>query len=783
MRLAFKIVIVVLAFALLLGGLALYLRNAAASLSQLKPSTPTPSGPISLTASATQTQVFNYNEALTPLIYSLLSYSASNANNATVTMNLYLKNPVAHIYLLNVSAYCVSCFSEDSLRSALQSDLLNYDLVRNSSSFSYINGSSLQSLPDNSIIIVPSGLLPFYLLNGTQPMLLTLMQRGDMILYSGLNLNRTIGPNGIIFVNTQGTLNLLAASNLGTIQLNASTAALAEGSNLSFRNPTFIFAGGRRFGNVTYANSGNGTLIAFSNYPTSSWTSSESMAGDLARAINASFWLPKIGGASSALNLTSKNTGNLGAFAALTGLPHINGTNATTLLNGSYAVLTIAARNAQYSAIRKFVSQNFYVPRGSVSVPANVGITQNIPVQMQVVNVSANLLVHLDLYDRNMSYVGSIPIGFISGPQGIVKYHAFTVPSGYYVLELKDFNNNYYGTAFFNVANLTINPTTLGFKNGTFVFSIYSNDFPVNNATYTVDINGLYQSSGQINDGVLSYTLPQGTLISYGTENFNFDILNTKYVYATAYQQNIINIPPIYIEFGIAALVIILLNLILKPPNRDEYYIDVPEFPPSKREKVKIQGSAVLGVFDKVNYYHRWKYMPLTADELKQGIGSNIRANGIPISITMQNAESVISSLTHGDQLVGASGYYAPKAWVEASKHSIEYLVIFRKLRDYCVSHAILFTDLDSNDTADLLITKDGKQMSVFIYSASSPMKKLTISRDSKTAIVFIDDDSRREFLSKLYDSFGKEAEVLKLGIEYNYIKLADSEHLDQLVL
>jgi hypothetical protein len=48
---------------------------------------------------------------------------------------------------------------------------------------------------------------------------------------------------------------------------------------------------------------------------------------------------------------------------------------------------------------------------------------------------------------------------------------------------------------------------------------------------------------------------------------------------------------------------------------------------------------------------------------------------------------------------------------------------------------------------------------------------------------MFLNEDVLREFMDKLYSSFGKDAEILKLGVEYNYIRLMDTEHLDQLLI
>ncbi|MDE1873665.1 MAG: hypothetical protein KGI04_00910 [Candidatus Micrarchaeota archaeon] len=780
MRPVAKISIVVVAFAVLLAGLAFYVSSTFSQFSHAPAPQAQLSGPITLSVSEPFSGIYSINGS-SAAVYSLISYSSANATNATVTMSVYPRDPVSRIYLLNVSSTCVACFNENQLNSELQGELLNYGIVANGTSFQYINQSALSSVPGGSIVIVPSGLLPFFMLNGTSS-LISLLNRGDTVIYAGLNFSRSVGPNGIIFISSQAVLNQLGLANLDTVAVNSSPVAGSQGINQSFKKPTFAFAGGSLYGNATFAASENGTVIAFSNYPTGSWNSPGSMAADIARAIASDFWIPRLSGSASTLDLASRSAGNLGIFSPVS-VPARSTANLTSLVNGSYTVLTITAMNAQSSANRRLVSRNTYEPLGSVGVASTVGFTQLVPVQMQVNSLNTSLLVHLDVYDLNLSYVSSIPIGFINSTLGIVKFHAFTLPSGYYLLELKDFNNRYFGGALFHMENVTITPVAVDFANGTFSFSVYSNGQPVSNATYSVNINGLYGSEGQVFNGAIDYTLPHGTLIAHGTENFNFAILNQNYTYSAQYQSTQLYIPTIYIEFGVAILVVVLLNLILKPPNRDEFYIDVPEFPPSKREKVKVTESAVLGVFDKVNYYHRWKYMPLTADELKLGIGNNIRVNNMPISITMQNANAALSALVQDKSVSAASGYYAPTAWVTASGHSVEYLAVFRKLRDYCVEHAILFTDLDSNSTADMLITKDGKQMSVFIYSSGARMHKLTISSDSKSAIVFLNDEAARDFTAELYNSYGKQAEVLKLGIEYNYVKLVDSDHLDQLAL
>ncbi len=226
----------------------------------------------------------------------------------------------------------------------------------------------------------------------------------------------------------------------------------------------------------------------------------------------------------------------------------------------------------------------------------------------------------------------------------------------------------------------------------------------------------------------------------------------------------------------------LILNLIIKPPNRDEYYIDVPDFPPVQKVNVKVGKNEVTSVFDKVNYNYHWRYMPLTIEELKGGISSNVRYNNIPVSITLQNTSMIVNKLIGEGEVITAGGYFAPKRWETDSGHDIEYLTIFRKLRDYCVAHAILFTDVGVSDTADVVLNKGGAEAQVMIYSTVSGLKELKISPNTKMFVLFIDEETRLNFMQKLYESYGKNAEVLKMGISYGYIKLLDAVDLSQLV-
>ncbi len=774
-----RIAIVVFVLLAILAAIFLYLRISFSLLPAILGSQPPPSGPASVSAYVVQRDVFTYNSSKSPVFYSLISYNTTNASSVNASLSVFYTNPFQKIYLLNVTGYCKACFPENAVQGYLAAYLSQYDLIRNSSSFSFISISQIAQMPNNSIVIVPSGLIPISLLNSTGATLFTLLNRGDTIIYAGQGFNQSIGAFGLTFVTPPSIMSQLISVGLQPVPYVSSSQQQQPRLNLSFRYPTFTFPSGLVYQNISYTASANGTLVAFSNFPTTSWSQPQSIARDIAKVLAERIWMRRVANAT----LTSLGSGGRAGIFAQVPAFNRNVSFSAFPLNTSYSLVSVSASNANGTILKQLAFRNSFKASGLVSVPPVIGATEKIPMLIQISNLTRSLLMHVSVYDRNLTSVGSIYIGPVNTIYGVISPASFSYAQGYYVLRLKDINNNTYASSVFYLANATVIPQKIDFKNATFAFELYSNGLPVSNATYSIDLNGAYNETGEISNGKIQYNLPKGTIISYGNQVFRLNMLGSVYYFQTGYQATVLNIPTIYIEFAVAIIAVVLLNLVLQPPNRDEYYIDVPEFPPSKREQLKVQKSEVLGVFDKVNYYYRWKYMPLTVDELKLGIGNYIRAKGLPISVTTQNTSMLLSALLAEGSILGASGFYAPKSWTEASRHSVEYLAIFRKLRDYCVSHAMLFTDLDSNAISDALVTKDSKQMAIFIYASSSPMRKITLSRDSRISILFLNEESSREFLKELYDSVGKDAEVLKLGIEYSYIKLIDADHLSQLSL
>ncbi|MFP3289553.1 MAG: hypothetical protein RXO35_03970 [Candidatus Micrarchaeota archaeon] len=719
---------------------------------------------------------YENNQYAVPFV--VLNYTASNVINATISVNFYTSNPIRNIYYVSSPAMCIGCFNDQEVTTALRYYLERYALLNNAT-FNVVNIGSIGSIPPNSTIILATGLLPITLMpnsgyNGNTT-LLTLLSKGDTVVYVGDNFSRSIGTGSIIFKTSSQSMQVLNQYGLNW------SMPLTSSNLFYFSKPTFSLA--NRYGNVSYTNVLNGTLIAFSNQPTSAWPNASYMARDIAFALYNRFWIPEI--AYGNYTLSKPTSGSLGVFALQKFMNYSN----IGRINYTYPLVNVVFSNSTNYSIT-YKRFNVYAKlNGSLSIPSPIAETQTVPIVigMNINSPTRKLVIpHIDLYTSNMTYVTSIPIGFFNTSTGIniIKYESFGMPSGYYIAILRDFNNRPYAASLFELAGIEISPINLNFRNGTFLFRLSSLGMPIANSTYSISLDNSYLTSGITNNSEILYRLPKGSVIGYGTQTFEINIFNSKYTYVTQYSKEILHIPVYYIEFAIVIIIVIVLNLVIKAPNRDEYYIDIPEIPRSKKTHVVVPKKEILDLFDKINMHYHWKYMPLLPEEIKNGIAANLRYNNMPISITLQNVNIILTKLVNSGDLTNIKDYFAPKRWIDESGYSIEYLATFRRLRDYFVTAGISFTpDLGAAQDADIDITKNGVEAQVFIYAETGKRSKIWVGGDTKKFIVFFDEERKLKFIEALYSSFGDESEVLKVAIANGLIKLIDTEHLDQLII
>ena len=715
--------------------------------------------------------------------FALINYSFANASNANITLAEYTKPPEPSIYLINIENYCYKCFfNEQTLYSQISADLRAHDLLRNSSMFSYININDVRQIPENSIVIIPSGLLPLPLTPSTASnnfTILNMLSRGDSIIYMGNNFTESVTFGGIAVINNQSVAKDILLAKLNTSSVNASAQPI---NSIIFNSPLFGFQDGYFYGDIATQNSLNGTLIAFSNYPSTAWKNQSSMAMDIANVIDTRYWLDQIAVGYS--NLTILNNSRKLDLIVTSQKQVALGNNTTSELNNSYAILTARLyNNGTYAELNIPFRMNFSF-NGEVRMSSSVGETQTIPIDLSVYNLTGTYnTFRAVLLNTSMDPISTGLVGDFNKPFAVSIDQAFNFVPGYYFIELLDGNNNLYATGITYLDNTTITPVAIDFKNATFSFFTQSNNITLNNVPYSISLNNLFEQNGTIRNGTITYDLPKGTILSHGNETFAFEVMGKTYTYISQYSSPTSGGNALYIEFGIAIIVVVFLNIMIRPELPDDYYIDLPDFTASKKARIKEQPQTLVNVFDSINARYRWKYMPLTTEEFRYGISNGVRHDNVPISITQQNAYTVLMALQSAGLVIGMDDYFAPVSWEEKSRHDIEYLVVFRKLRDFCVAGAMLFTELDQSDKADMVIIKSGVQYNAVIYSEKSYIRPFAVSSRQKTLIAFLNEEAKEEFLGKLYSSYDSSAEIIKAAIAYSYVKLVDTSNTDELVL
>ncbi len=734
--------------------------------------------PTVLSASLTGQNLLAYNNNQSYIPYATFSYLSSNSSTITINATLLRSPPPSSVYLLEPYPTCVGCNYAGLVAGSLGKYLYRYGVIANPSYLTNVSQANITSMPRDSVLIMLNGLMPQYMFNdvsGTNTTLIQyLLNQGDSIVYVGQNFTSVLLDTGVVVPNTRAPLYLLTGP-----------AQPQSGSGFYFDNATYSLAEGATYGPLTYVNVANGSIVAFPNY-LSSWPNATDASIDIARAVSMMFWLPAYakGSSSIVLNQYANTTGSVGVLmneptipyssAALSRLDRgtlravvYNGANYSLSGRSRYIVLT---GTPSYSSNGSLSMPESVIPGRAASLVLEVDTHSSIPVSIQP---------HISVRSLNMSRVAEIPLQYFNaaGNFTFLKSVPFDIPPGEYIAELRGFSGYLYASTLFNVSPVTIMLQSANYSSNRFSFLLQSSGLPLSGISYTISVNGLYTVSGTIDHGVINYTLPKGSPALYGNLAFNISMLSTTFTYTAKHPAPTIVINQQYVVLGIVGMIVLALVTLVRAPNRDEFYIDVPHLPKREATPVKIRAAELVSIFDKMNIYYHWRYMPLNKAELRVGVANNIRFNGMPVNLTYNNLDILLDQLVvHGD-VVTTGELYAPKSWITQSGYDLEYLATFKKLRLYMVTHAYVFTDIGSSPVADMVVALHGERAYVVIYSPTSKFKKMPVYKNSKTYLVFLNGDRLDEFRERLYGSPNESNEILKMYVSSGMVTLVDADH------
>ena len=743
-----------------------------------------------ISASLVSTNLLSFNSSRELVPYALLYYSARNVSKVYINATFLRRPPPKNIYILNVSNSCpFNCQNLFGIIASVRNDLVLYGLVANQSYVPIISQQSLPSIPNDSALIIMSSAMPYSMftnVSGTNQTLIDeLMNKGTDIVYVGGNFSYA----------TQGPILVNVSSSVLPIFLSWTQKNVTYRTNdtFFFNKSTYSFTFGHRYGPLTYVNYTNGSILAFPNYLTA-WKNASDAGQDIAKTISQLFWLPRYSYGAATANLTSftNSSGRLGVTMASLS-PGFN-YNMTKRQRAGYGRAVVYTSNGysigNLSDMYRYISYSTsFALNGTLSMPRTiVPAVQIIPIPtITLFTRSAQRKLyspHMAIYNSNLTLVQTVPLSSFnaSGNITIIEPLTLYLSPGRYIVQVLSFYDNQYATGVLNVSPINISLSRANYTGGRFIFTIESANVPLSGIKYNISLNRLYPASGTVSNGTILYTLPSGTPQIHGNLTFSISMLSSTFRYSASNTPLSINIPSQYLELAVVIIVIFVLVTVVRAPNRDEFYIDVPSLREAQKVPIKLKANDMVSAFDKLNVYYHWKFMPLSVEEARVAVANNIRFNNMSVSLTHGNMEVLLNQLVSAGYLVSADGLYAPKNWVAQSGHDIDYLATFKKLRMHLVTHAYVFTEIDTSDRADMIATIHNERIYIVVYSRTSKFQRVPILTSSKTYLAFLNSYKLDEFEEYLHGSMTPMAEELRMYISAGQIKLVDADNPEDML-
>ncbi|NPA22147.1 MAG: hypothetical protein GXN92_01025 [Candidatus Micrarchaeota archaeon] len=189
------------------------------------------------------------------------------------------------------------------------------------------------------------------------------------------------------------------------------------------------------------------------------------------------------------------------------------------------------------------------------------------------------------------------------------------------------------------------------------------------------------------------YTRPEweGKELPEGTYYFNVTVGQETYT-VQGYVPPKTALARLFTPERIALLVIAALiygvSVFLRRKEEPIYTIDIPDFPPQSTVKVEVSEDEMKELFDFINRYYKWEYMPLEKEELEFGL-SQKKPELADAVIDDYTFSIFLDELIHRGLIKESRGYYGLVDWEKESGFTIEQLAMYRILRDKAIELAI----------------------------------------------------------------------------------------------
>ena len=688
--------------------------------------------------------------------YATVAVDGSNLDYADLALSVFKDFAPQDVFILRSVRKDAINYKEfkSILKSRLESDGI---------SVTEITPDDVLRMPKNSkiVLIVPSGYLPTFFLGMEDPDfdIKEFTQRGNVLIYIGRSLTEYL-------ISRDGGLEPSPPEKTEKLGISFQ----AENQAYSKFRPLYRVqqAGGRAEGldlrsqtgsaSVTW---GGGGYVYFLPTTIDGWWSysKENSAGDLSDIIANAYWgyyyvsgADRVDAKDGILNTTNK-------VLFTSKLQRKTGEAAVTQAYGRIFIKTEKLDDNVTAG--KVIQLKFQSPPMGNIANAESAISTSINGNDLDISYSLNELIlkedniFIQIVNSSGSTVKIVPLGMKSLKVKDVYRLPVGISSGNYMLRIVDSAGNLLAQSYLHLSPFTIEPQSMGWDLKLFIFSVYpegdeDNPYTKEITPVKISLDGKEEKEVKLVGGRLTYETSY--FPSVGNHTFKFIIGNDIILKEVPFLRE-----PSFIEkYWYMILITVLVfgvGFLIRRPERMEYCIDVPDFPPLHSIAIPIKRETIIDMFTTVNKELKWEHTPLSIQDLKSAF-KKISARGRPVMIGNYNLEHILDKLVQEGQLKNALDYYGLVSWEKEARKSIYTLAMQRALRDLFVVEGVPFIPFGQRTDCDTIVSVGGEKISIHIYEDDSVIPKaVQTAPQGRTVIVFEDEQSMRDFTSRIHSS------------------------------
>lgn len=722
-------------------------------------------------------------------LYVIYHIGGKDVSAANVSAKMYRSEIPTDVYLLDY--ICDSCGTISDFKAALEQQLKADGIIPSESTLVSKKFNQLEQLDTKAIIIIPTGRIPSLLFDANSSANLNrLMERGCVVIYIGGDFAQWMARSGVVEAVPPNAL-----SPYSLMQIS---------SEVGRADPPYTFEGGsyRLGGNSsTYKSAisvqtiANGYFVAFPNALDQGWNSrgggnGTAAAKDVARFISEVGWQYPVadgnrslradtGGVINAtdtliISPTDRNSGYLRLYMNISG-PNNSTSNASapkTWTTREYRDLRIGN-----TITGRLVNPNFQVNGSIMDMKLELHENFSEPREIELFIVTTK-----DGEVLSQQSLGP-PVSFVTD-YTTEKHYAVNLTGGEYILRITDVSGKTYAHSLLHVplviAELSGKPNWAA---PAIAFSLTSDGRPVEDMEVAISMdNGPRAVLKTDRSGKFTYSPADKP--GYGDHVFRINSTGRSFTVKASYvRQTTFFDDPMNQGILVATILVLVVGLALRRAEPAKYFIDVPDFPPQQKERIPISRFALINLMEGIDREYRWKWMPLTAQEIKAGVRKRLNYQGKPILVSDYNLEKLLGQLIGSGEATRALGLYGLASWEKQSGKSAQYLAMFRMLRNFLISHAVLFTDVGQRQECDILMNYRGESIYIHIYEGDETVKRALLSaKKGKNFIVFESREQLQGFVRQLGPAATRLAVALKMEMGSRQVMLAHVESLGPII-